>query len=136
MADTPNEYSFRLTLEVIDDGRRTFSAERDAADQSSLATAIAWELDRMLAILNCPPTAAEVAGAMEGGSTRSLIGLLAYLHDKWDGGNNFEDCVRLVVDIGKLCASDDEESRHAALAVARSSFATRSDLPAEGEGPS
>ena len=103
-------YRYKLTLEVAEeDDSRTFSASGSCSDEIDLADAVAYNIGRMLGIMNEPPNEADLVDAMSDFLDRSPLALLAALQRSgWTGENNLGDCFKILVNVNKLCGDDDE----------------------------
>ncbi len=128
----PPEYSHDLRLTVKDHGVRTFIGSDNHESQDDLCQGLAYDIKRMLSILNDAPSAANLAAAME--DPDSLIGLIGYLDSHWTGDSNFEDAFHLVVDLDVLMPSaDDGERESAAQWIKRAGFAVKDAAPDKEE---
>ena len=105
-------YRYRLTLEVEDHGARTFSGAAETDRQHELAEKLAYDIERMLSILNDPPTPEVLVEAIsEEGEYSRPLQLMALLHRHWDGEESIEDVFTVSVDLDKLCASADDDEK-------------------------
>lgn len=97
------QVSYKLTFECEDNGVRRFEAESSNQTQHGLAKSLACDIARMLeATLNMPPSALQVAGAIEHGM-RGVVTALSYASEEaWTAESNFDDCIELIIDIDKL----------------------------------
>ncbi len=104
-----SKYQYKLTLEVEDGGRRTFTAEGKFDSQAEMQRSIPHDIASALqSTMNCPPSPMALAGARESDSW-SLVGGLAFAYQEWDGESDFDECVKIVVDVDKLCGTNDED---------------------------
>lgn len=103
--------SYKLTLEIDEYGQRSFSAASDSDDQGELADSLAFDIHRMLGIMNTPPSDASIVRAMNSDTPGryDLLAMVALLYRFWTLENRIQDCIRLTVDVDKLCHGDDEE---------------------------
>ena len=116
-----SRYKYKLTLEVIDHGKSTFIAEGEFDAQCEMTRTISFDIAKALkATMNVPPNPMALAGAMES-SAWSLVAGLAYADGKWDGDVDFDECIKVVVDVDKLFQTDDiAEKETAKLMLTRS----------------
>jgi len=109
------EFRYRLSLEVVDHGERSFSAQATADCQDRLARDLAFDISRMFGCLNVPPSDAELVRVLQPpGGYISPLQFLALLESFWDGTQALEKALSLVVDVNQLIsdeASDEEEQR-------------------------
>lgn len=100
---------YKLTLEVNDNDRTTFTTECECDSQEEMGRNIPTDIARALvATMASPPSSMAMAGAMEG-DPWSLITGLAFAYSEWDGELDFDDCVSIIVDIDKLCATNEPD---------------------------
>ena len=110
---------YRLVLELVeDDGdTRYFAVNCGFDSQVDIRRLIAQNIARALrSTMDSPPSALELAGAMEG-DCDSLTAGLSYAHKKWDGENAFEDCVKIIVDVDKLCSMENDRHKYGVKVV-------------------
>lgn len=106
-----SEYKYKLTLEVEDCGRRTFSAEGEFDSQTDMQDSIPFDIARAIeSTMNCPPNPMALAGARES-ECFSLVAGLAFAYQKWDAEEDFDNCMKVVVDVDRLCAASDDDRK-------------------------
>ncbi len=104
--------SYVLTLAVDDNGKRSFTAERHVANQAEMARSLAYDLKLLLGIMNDPPAPeALVRFISEDSAWEDSFIMMAYLKDKWDGENNFDDAFKVIVDLDCLVPTFAEDER-------------------------
>lgn len=105
------KFRYKLTLEVeTGDSLSKFETENSFDSCSDMEDIIPHDIARALkATMNsdeCPSPLA-LAGAMEG-DVLSIVAGLAYARDRWNSSFDFEDCLKVVIDVGKLLEEKDE----------------------------
>lgn len=109
------ELSFKIT---DDDGETVFSTSSKADYHEKLMGSLAWDIKRMLSLMDEPPSTAEVVRALEINKSRTILGTIAEIEAGWDGRTAFENGFSVEVDLEKLMTdSTDDERRYARKAI-------------------
>lgn len=104
------EFRYKLTLEVVaSDSTSRFEVDSEFDSMSDMEDIIPYDVARALkaTMHEDAPNSLALASAMEGDGW-SIVGGLAYAREKWDVNTDFDKCVKVVVDIDKLCKGCDD----------------------------
>jgi len=102
-----SDFRYKLTFEVKEYGNRTFTAEREFDSNDFMGNRIADDIALALkATMSNWPSSLVMASAMESDCLSQIYGL-GVAYEAWDGACDFEDCIKVVVDVKKLCGGDD-----------------------------
>ena len=128
-----HEYSYKLTLDVMDHGQRTFTVSREFRTQWEMQQEMALDIARSLpATMNSPPHSMEIASAIE--TEESLISGVARAYQAWDGNCDFCECVTIIVDFAKLKQEPDSDDAFTRTMLERSGIVLLEPKPLEPIG--
>lgn len=108
MSEKPYQYTLSLTCE--DGGKRSITLSNENVCQGGMAASLAFDIARMMAILNIPPQDYEIVAALNSSWWASPLTLMAYLEKKWSGENHWKP-FDVTIDIDDLMEEADEKEK-------------------------
>lgn len=112
-----SEYRYKLSLEITDHGDRTFTATSESDCQSEFADSLAFDIGRMLGILNCPPDEASLVLVSNPMNASGIFVALARLKSAWDANHDFDSAFAVTVDVSRLLSEAEPDDVAVSLKI-------------------
>lgn len=130
------EYRYKLTLELVDEGERSFTVSREFDTRIDMQEGIRFDVPKMLATMSLPPEpwmllvaySDEIGNSEDPNCPVSFLAYLCMVMEVTESEYGLEEAVRLVVDIEKLMGSATEGQKEYVRSLLRAStWAAASD---------